>query len=128
MFDEVSHYRDLVWLTLQAVIALGGAASISELDQAVIDREDIPVNAHLQGSKDGRGRTELQNRLAWARTYLKGMGLLNNSQKGYWEVTDSGMGVTEEQIPAMLDKVRADLRHNRSTPARRRTRPPRSAW
>ncbi|HEX9517260.1 MAG TPA: winged helix-turn-helix domain-containing protein [Streptosporangiaceae bacterium] len=28
--------------------------------------------------------TEIGYRLAWARTYLKGMGLLTNSARGVW--------------------------------------------
>jgi restriction endonuclease Mrr len=42
--------------------------------------------------------TEIQYRLAWARTYLKGMGLLTNSQRGVWSVTELGQAVKEDQI------------------------------
>jgi restriction system protein len=65
------------WPTLQAAIALGGSASIAELDAAVIEREQF--SAEQQDVLHGDGpQTEIQYRLAWARTYLKGMGLLTN--------------------------------------------------
>jgi restriction system protein len=83
---------------LQAVIALGGSASIAELDAAVIEREGISpeIQAILHG-EDGP-KTEIQYRLAWARTYLKGMGLLTNSQRGIWSVTEAGHTADETDI------------------------------
>ena len=35
-------------------------------------------------------QTELEYRLAWARTYLKAYGMVNNSQRGIWSITDEG--------------------------------------
>lgn len=100
MTVEVPPYQFFLWPALQAVIALGGSASIAELDAAVIDREDI--SPEVQDVLHGDGpMTEVQYRLAWARTYLKGMGLLTNSQRGVWSVTQSGQTVTEEEIPKL---------------------------
>jgi mRNA degradation ribonuclease J1/J2 len=76
---------------------LGGSASIAELDAAVIDREQFSPEAQSVVHGDGPS-TEIQYRLAWARTYLKGMGLLMNSQRGVWSITELGQGVKEDQI------------------------------
>jgi restriction system protein len=38
MTVAVPPYTDMLWPALQALIALGGSASIAELDAAVIDR------------------------------------------------------------------------------------------
>ncbi len=69
------------------LISLGGSASIGELDQAVIAAagwtEDQQQVLHNDGPK-----TELEYRLAWARSYLKLMGLATNSARGVWSVTD----------------------------------------
>ncbi|MGO9152299.1 restriction endonuclease, partial [Mycobacterium sp.] len=97
---EVPPYPFFLWPTLQAVIALGGSASIAELEAAVIDRENISPD--VQGVLHGDGpMTEVQYRLAWTRTYLKAMGLLTNSQRGVWSVTELGETVTEDQIEPM---------------------------
>ena len=97
---EVSPYQFFLWPALQAVITLGGSASIAELDAAVIDREN--VSPEVQSVLHGDGpMTEVQYRLAWARTYLKGMGLLTNSTRGVWSVTELGETVTEDQIPTL---------------------------
>jgi restriction system protein len=53
MTVEVPPYQLFLWPTLQAVIALGGSASIAELDAAVIEREDI--SPEVQGVLHGDG-------------------------------------------------------------------------
>src|SRR5271169_292470 len=100
VLTQVPPYNDLLWPALQAVIELGGSASIGELDAAVTDREQFTPEVQSVLHGDGP-MTEVQYRLAWARTYLKGMGLLTNSQRGVWSVTELGETVTEDQIPTL---------------------------
>ncbi len=118
---EVPPYQDLLWPALQAVISLGGSASIAELEAATIDREEISpqVQAVLHG--DGP-MTEVQYRLAWARTYLKGMGLLTNSQRGVWSVTDNGQTVSEDEIPKRRAEYIASLAATRKSASKKKSR------
>ena len=112
MTVEIPPYHFFLWPALQAVIALGGSASITELDAAVIDRENL--SPEVQSVLHGDGpMTEVQYRLAWARTYLKGMGLLTNSQRGVWSVTELGETVTEDQIPTLRAEYIASIRKKR---------------
>ena len=112
MTVEIQPYQFFLWPALQAVIDLGGSASIAELDTAVIDRENL--SAEVQSVLHGDGpMTEVQYRLAWARTYLKGMGLLTNSQRGVWSVTELGETVTEDQIPTLRAEYIASIRKKR---------------
>src|SRR5215475_3722042 len=60
---------------------LGGLASISEIVETVIKREGFSDAQQVVLHND-RPETEIGYRLAWARTYLKGMGLLTNSSRG----------------------------------------------
>lgn len=97
MTATVPSYTDMLWPTLQAAITLGGSASIAELDAAVMDREQF--SSEQQDVLHGDGpQTEIQYRLAWARSYLKGMGLLTNSQRGVWTVTEAGQATTQDRI------------------------------
>lgn len=106
---QVPPYNDLLWPALQAVIELGGSASVGELDAAVTDREKF--SPEVQGVLHGDGpSTEIQYRLAWARTYLKGMGLLTNSQRGIWSVTEKGRQVTEADIKPLHAEFAAENR------------------
>ncbi|MFD4367954.1 restriction endonuclease [Rhodococcus sp. NPDC058521] len=105
----VPRYIDLLWPALQAAIALGGSASNDELDGAVVEREGL--SAEVQGALHGDGPgTEIEYRLAWARTYLKGMGLLTNSSRGVWSVTAKGREVTEDDIRPLHTEFAAENR------------------
>jgi len=74
-------YHELLWPTLQAVQELGGSASIDEIVETVIKNDGLSDEQQEVLHHDGPG-TELGYRLAWARTYLKGMDLLTNSARG----------------------------------------------
>jgi restriction system protein len=116
MTAPVPSVIDLLWPTLQAAIALGGSASIAELDAAVIDREQFSSEAQSVTHGDGP-LTEIQYRLGWARTRLKGMGLLTNSQRGIWTVTEAGQAATQEKIAPLhaelVTAIRASERGRR---------------
>ncbi|WP_072688039.1 restriction endonuclease [Rhodococcus marinonascens] len=109
MTVHVPQYVDLLWPALQAAIALGGSASNEELDSAVVEREGF--SSEVQGVLHGDGpSTEIEYRLAWARTYLKGMGLLTNSRRGVWSVTEKGREVTESDIRPLHTEFSAENR------------------
>ena len=118
----VPQYQFFRWPALRAVIGLGGSASIAELDAEVIDRTEISLE--VRGVLHGDGpMTEVQYRLAWARTYLKGMGLLTNSQRGAWSVTENGQAVTEDETSTLRAEYLASLAANRkSSPNRKKTK------
>lgn len=105
-------YTDLLWPTLQAVIGIGGSGVIEEIDAAVIERERLSDEARAVLHGDGPG-TEIEYRVAWARTYLKGMGLLANERRGVWTVTDEGRTVREAQIKPMQIAYTAEKRRKR---------------
>lgn len=96
---DMPPYHELLWPALQAVLELGGSASISEIVETVIKREGFSDAQQAVLHHDGPG-TELGYRLAWARTYLKGMGLLTNSSRGVWALTEDGTAlVTDPHDP-----------------------------
>src|SRR5215470_9623718 len=85
----VPSYHELLWPALQAMGELGGSASIGEIAETVIRREGYTDAQQAVLHNDGP-ETEIGYRLAWARTYLKGMGLLTNSVRGVWSLTEEG--------------------------------------
>ena len=82
-------YQDLLLPTLVAVRELGNSGSINEIVDVVNRREEFTEVQQSILHKDGP-ETEIRYRQAWARTYLKGMGLLDNSVRGVWTLTDAG--------------------------------------
>lgn len=91
---EVPSYDELMNPTLRALHDLGGSASIQELAEQVVEllRPTPEVAQQLHGES---GQTELEYRLAWARTYLKQFGLITNSERGVWALTPKGQEVEE---------------------------------
>jgi restriction system protein len=86
---ETPAYHELLWPALLAVEEPGGSASISEMEETVVKQERL-TDEQLSVLHNEGPPTEIGYRLAWARTYLKGMGLLTNSARGVWTVTDAG--------------------------------------
>jgi restriction system protein len=91
----------LMWPTLRAIRELGGSATIQEITEKVVEIEDL--SEEQQSVPHGEGpRSELEYRLAWARTYLKNIGTLENSARGVWSVTESGRSTSEADIGQLV--------------------------
>jgi restriction system protein len=108
----VPSYSDLLWPTLDAVRELGGSAKLDEINARVIEREAYSEEQQAVLHNDGP-RTEIEYRLAWARTYLKGMGALDNSERAVWSVTDAGRTMSQDQVVRKHDEYRLSLRQAR---------------
>jgi restriction system protein len=94
---SIPAYSELLWPTLVAVRRLGGAARLEEIDETVIEAEGFSDEQITQLHKEGPS-TEVEYRLAWARTYLKSMGLLLNPARGTWATTELGKRVDGSEI------------------------------
>ena len=86
---DVPKYHDLMNPALQALRNLGGSASNTELVEEVVRIMKLPQELVDIPSHNGR-QTLLEYRLAWARTYLKKVGLVTNSERGVWALTAEG--------------------------------------
>lgn len=120
---EIPPYQDFLWPAVVALRTLGGSASIDELLEQVIVQKGYSEEQQAVLHGDGP-RTEIGYRLAWARTYLKGMGLAENSQRGVWSLTEAGLNVEAEQIQPMRQKyIAASRSKNGGRPRRKDTTP-----
>lgn len=110
---DIPPYSELLWPTLQAVTRLGGSGSIEEIVEEVIHGESFSEEQQAVLHGDGP-QTEIEYRLAWARTYLKGMGLLINSTRGVWSLTEQGRVVDAPKVEGLhrahVLKLREDRR------------------
>ena len=85
-------YDDLFNPVLQALHKLGGSGTNSEIEEQVIlllNLSDLEVEEIHRGNT-----TKLAYRLAWARNYLKRLGLLENSGRAIWTLTAQGQKTT----------------------------------
>lgn len=112
----VPSVRELLWPTLRAVREIGDSGTIEEIDEKVIELEDF--SEEQQAVPQGRGsQTKLKYRIAWARTYLKGMGALDNSERGVWSTTELGRTMTPEEMVARNSAYIARLHEARKAKA-----------
>lgn len=111
----VPKFDELLSPLFQAMHALGGSASIAEQEDAVatilhLTEKDV-AEIH-------RGnRTKFSYRLAWARTYLKRFGLLENSARGVWSLTAEGTRfktIDKEEVRKVVQAQ--DRRRDATTP------------
>lgn len=102
---SVPQYHELLLPTLEAVLDLGGSGSIGEIVETVMRREEVSEEQQAVLHNDGP-ETEIGYRIAWARTYLKGMGLLTNSQRGVWTLTDQGSALLSDGALSDADRLR----------------------
>src|SRR3954471_20673632 len=82
----------LLWPTLKALKAMGRSASNDELLAKVIELEGVPEQIASFIHTDNR-QTKLGYNLAWAKTYLKRVGAIENSSRGVWAITNPSMRV-----------------------------------
>ena len=124
---DIPPYHELLWPTLQAVAELGGSASIGEIVETAVKQQGFSDAQQGVLHNDGP-ETEIGYRLAWARSYLKGMGLLTNSARGIWSLTDEGTALVT--APAATDNERRERvreiwqAHLAEARKARKTRPP----
>ena len=102
---DVPQYTEVLLPTLQAVAELGGSGSIGEIVETVIKREGFS-NAQQAVLHNNGPETEIGYRLAWARTDLKRMGLLTNSTRGVWALTEEGTALVTD--PSATDGQRRE--------------------
>jgi restriction system protein len=97
---------------LEAIKRLGGSASISELNEEVtkylqLTDEEIAERHNAQ-------YTKLEYKMAWARSYLKAYGLLDNSERGVWVLTPKGKD-TDSVDPREVTRFVQSLRKNKKS-------------
>ena len=89
---SVPKHADLFNPTLKALHNLGGSASIEELDEEVSKILNLTDEDLEEMMPDGT-RNKFNYRMAWSRTYLKRYGLLENTSRGVWALTQKGREV-----------------------------------
>ena len=99
MMSEITipTFEELMNPLLTALQGLGGSGSIEEIYAKTVEIIGLPDDVLAQlHDPEKSSLTEVGYRLAWARTYLKKYGLLENSSRGIWSLTEKAR--TSESI------------------------------
>ena len=112
--SQVPQYHELFNPLLEALHELGGSGTNDEIYETVLDQSDLSDEiAEVPHDPEKSNRTELEYRLAWARTYLKKYGLINNSERGVWVIKPEKRDVTTVAPNDVVETVREQMRQNR---------------
>ena len=104
MERKLPTFYDLLWPTLKVLEKRGGSATIQELSEDVAGELDLPDEL-LNVQHGGGPGSEVDYRAAWARTHLKRIGVVENTSRGVWTITEAGRSVLEKEV---RDRVRQD--------------------
>lgn len=83
---EMPAYSDLINPTLAALQELGGSGNINEIYAEVIKHLNLSDEIIDFQHSEKSSQTEIQYRLAWARTYLKNYGVIDNTSRSIWVI------------------------------------------
>lgn len=86
---KLPSFDELMTPLVKALNELGGSGSVEEIYTKVVEitgfTDDVLAQLH---DPEKSSLTEVGYRLAWARTYLKKYGFLENSSRGVWALTE----------------------------------------
>ena len=105
---KLPSFDDLMLPLISALNALGGSGSVEEIYSKVVEltgfTDEILAQLH---DPEKSSLTEVGYRLAWARTYLKKFGFLENSSRGIWALTDKARASPSFSQKDVVNFVRA---------------------
>ena len=101
-------YDQLMLPLMKALVNLGGSGSIDEIYEAVVELEKFDEETlAILHNPEKSSQTEIGYRLAWARTYLKKAGYLENSSRGVWALTDKAKQAPKIDSRKIVNYVRS---------------------
>lgn len=118
--DQMPKYHELMNSLLKALHELGGSGSIEEISAKVSELLDLPEDVlSMPHDPEKSSQTELEYRLAWARTYLKKYGIIDNSERGVWAIVPEKKELTsinpKEVVKIVREINRKEREERRST-------------
>lgn len=111
---EVPQYNKLMIPVLKALVLLGGSGTIDEINEKVYELESISDDLLQVPHSENSSKSQIDYRLAWARTYLKKFGLVDNSERGVWNLTDTDIDILKVNEKEIVQFVREQSRISKS--------------
>jgi restriction system protein len=104
---ETPKYYEFMNPTFQALREGGGTLTNEEIVNAVVTLIRLP-DAVLERTQHGHNLSEVEYRIAWAKSYLKQAGYLTQSERGVWALTAQGKDaprINEREIVTDIRKA-----------------------
>jgi restriction system protein len=117
---RIPPYREMLWDTVRALRELGGSGHIDEIADKTIAIGGFSEAQQAVLAPNGR-TTALRYRVQWCLSALKAVGLLDNSERGVWSLTEAGQALKETEVPELRTRVAAHYRAINRERRRRRS-------
>lgn len=115
---RVPRYGDLISPTFTALKNLGGSGNNDEILAQLIDLLSVPDEVVDISHKGHESMTELAYQAAWARTYLRSYGVIENASRSVWAITSTYAKtdtVDSKEIVAEVVRLNAAKRNSSLT-------------
>lgn len=113
--NKVPKFHELMNPLLQALHELGGSGSVDEIYEKVVEKLDLPEKIlDILHNPEKSNQTKVEYRLAWARTYLKKYGILDNSSRGVWIIVPDKSDIKKIDPKQVAREVRELIRKERA--------------
>lgn len=107
-------YDDLMNPLIQALKLLGGSGTNEEINNKVAEIVGIATEQlEILHNPEKGGMTEIEYRLMWPRTYLKRYGIIDNSIRGVWSLTQKGSAIEKIDEKDVVRVVREQIKKER---------------
>jgi restriction system protein len=103
----VPNYDKFIEPTFRAIKSLGGSGTIQEIDDKVAELLRLPDEIVDVPHSGRENQSEVDYRIAWARTYIKKFGAITNSERGVWSITTDFSGKDAIDSTEVVAFVRA---------------------
>ena len=101
---------------IHALKDLGDSGTIEEINNRASEIAGLSdEQLEVLHSPERGGQTEAEYRIAWARTYLRRYGVLENSSRGVWTLTPKGKKIDHVDTKEVQQVVREQLKKERTT-------------
>lgn len=114
--NKLPQIPELMNPVLDALHQLGGSGSIDEIAEVVIENSDFSDEiVNQMHNPDESNQTEIEYRLAWARTYLKKYGIINNSSRGVWVLVPDKNDTKKVNPDQVVEKIREGFKKKKES-------------
>ncbi|MDP4164172.1 MAG: restriction endonuclease [Bacillota bacterium] len=108
--DNLPTYYELMIPTIKSLKELGGSGTIEEINENVYRIAKISEDTLLIPHGENGLNSEVDYRLAWSRTYLKKYGLIDNSARGVWALSNAEIAIDKLKVDEIVKTVREQSR------------------
>mgnify|MGYP003947011657 CR=1 FL=1 len=110
---DIPSYDTFMWPIIERMKVHGRSMTNAEMDDDLASYMGF-TDEQRSLEHGTTGRSEVEYRMAWARTYLKKIGALTNSGRAVWTLTPRGASMTKEEVDAGPREVRGQYAERRA--------------